>query len=205
METPRAGLEPATPEKPMFIQTEATPNPATLKFIPGRMVLDTGTMEFSSRDSAARSPLAAHLFEVPGVTGVFYGSDFITVTKREGDWQHLKPAILGAIMEHYMSGAPLLADGSAGNDEESDEADEFFNPDDAETVAQIKDLIETRVRPAVANDGGDITFRGFKDGIVYLNMKGSCAGCPSSTATLKHGVQNLLRHFVPEVQEVIAA
>ena len=168
----------------MFIQTEATPNPATLKFIPGRLVLDTGTMEFSSRESAARSPLAGHLFEVPGVTGVFYGADFITVTKADGDWQHIKPAILGAIMEHYMSGAPLLADGSAANDEEADEADEFFNPDDAETVAQIKDLIETRVRPAVANDGGDITFRGFKDGIVYLNMKGSCAGCPSSTATL---------------------
>jgi Fe-S cluster biogenesis protein NfuA len=186
----------------MFIQTEATPNPATLKFIPGRLVLDTGTMEFSSRDSAARSPLAAHLFEVPGVTGVFYGADFITVTKADGDWQHLKPAILGAIMEHYMSGAPLLADGSAGNDEEADEADEFFNPDDAETVAQIKDLIETRVRPAVANDGGDITFRGFKDGIVYLNMKGACAGCPSSTATLQHGIQNLLRHFVPDVVEV---
>ncbi len=186
----------------MFIQTEATPNPATLKFIPGRLVLDTGTIEFSSRESAARSPLAVQLFEVPGVTGVFYGADFITVTKADGDWQHIKPAILGAIMEHYMSGAPLLADGSAANDEEADEADEFFNPDDAETVAQIKDLIETRVRPAVANDGGDITFRGFKDGVVYLNMKGSCAGCPSSTATLQHGIQNLLRHFVPDVVEV---
>ena len=186
----------------MFIQTEATPNPATLKFIPGRTVLDTGTMEFSSRESAARSPLAAHLFEVPGVTGVFYGADFITVTKADGDWQQLKPAILGAIMEHYMSGAPLLADGSAANDEEADEADEFFNEADADTVAQIKDLIETRVRPAVANDGGDITFRGFKDGIVYLNMKGACSGCPSSTATLQHGIQNLLRHFVPDVVEV---
>ena len=186
----------------MFIQTEATPNPATLKFIPGRTVLDGGTMEFSSRDSAHRSPLAAHLFEVPGVTGVFFGYDFITVTKADGDWQQLKPAILGAIMEHYMSGAPLLADGSAANDEETDEAGEFFNEADADTVAQIKDLIETRVRPAVANDGGDITFRGFKDGVVYLNMKGSCAGCPSSTATLQHGIQNLLRHFVPDVVEV---
>ncbi|MCC8980414.1 NifU family protein [Bradyrhizobium acaciae] len=186
----------------MFIQTEATPNPATLKFIPGRLVLDTGTMEFSSAESAARSPLAERLFAVAGVTGVFYGADFITVTKADGDWQHLKPAILGAIMEHYMSGAPLLADGTAGSDDARDEEDEFFDEADAETVEQIKDLIETRVRPAVANDGGDITFRGFKDGIVYLNMKGSCAGCPSSTATLQHGIQNLLRHFVPDVQEV---
>jgi Fe-S cluster biogenesis protein NfuA len=186
----------------MFIQTEATPNPATLKFIPGRTVLDTGTMEFASREAAARSPLAERLFGVPGVSGVFYGYDFVTVTKADGDWQHLKPAILGAIMEHYMSGAPLLADGTAGNDEVADEEDEFFNEADADTVATIKDLIETRVRPAVANDGGDITFRGFRDGVVYLNMKGSCAGCPSSTATLQHGIQNLLRHFVPDVVEV---
>ncbi|MGY3694106.1 Fe-S cluster biogenesis protein NfuA [Bradyrhizobium sp. USDA 3240] len=186
----------------MFIQTEATPNPATLKFIPGRAVLDSGTLEFSSVETAARSPLAERLFAVSGVTGVFYGADFITVTKADGDWQHLKPAILGAIMEHYMSGAPLLADGTAASDDARDEEDEFFDEADAETVEQIKDLIETRVRPAVANDGGDITFRGFKDGIVYLNMKGSCAGCPSSTATLQHGIQNLLRHFVPDVQEV---
>ena len=186
----------------MFIQTEPTPNPATLKFIPGRTVLDTGTMEFSNRESAARSPLAERLFGVPGVTGVFYGYDFVTVTKADGEWQQLKPAILGAIMEHYMSGAPLLADGSAHNDEAADEEDEFFNESDADTVAQIKDLIETRVRPAVANDGGDITFRGFRDGVVYLNMKGSCAGCPSSTATLQHGIQNLLKHFVPDVVEV---
>jgi Fe-S cluster biogenesis protein NfuA len=186
----------------MFIQTEATPNPATLKFIPGRTVLDSGTLEFADREAAARSPLAERLFAVSGVTGVFYGSDFVTVTKAEGDWQHLKPAILGAIMEHYMSGAPLLADGSAASDEARDEEDEFFSEQDADTVAQIKDLIETRVRPAVANDGGDITFRGFRDGIVYLNMKGSCAGCPSSTATLQHGIQNLLRHFVPDVVEV---
>lgn len=186
----------------MFIQTEGTPNPATLKFIPGRVVLDGGTLEFANREAAARSPLAERLFEVPGVTGVFYGSDFITVTKNGGDWQHLKPAILGVIMEHYMSGEPLLADGSAGSDEEQDEADEFFSEADSETVEMIKDLIETRVRPAVANDGGDITFRGFKDGVVYLNMKGSCSGCPSSTATLQHGIQNLLRHFVPDVVEV---
>src|ERR1700675_3200620 len=188
--------------KPMFIQTEATPNPATLKFIPGRTVLDTGTMEFANREAASRSPLAERLFAVSGVTSVFYGSDFVTVTKDDSDWQHLKPAILGAIMEHYMSGAPLLADGSAGSDEAADEEGEFFNEDDADTVATIKDLIETRVRPAVAGDGGDITFRGFKDGVVYLAMKGSCSGCPSSTATLRHGIQNLLRHFIPDVTEV---
>src|ERR1700709_1888886 len=199
---PRAGLEPATPEKPMFIQTEATPNPATLKFIPGRAVLDAGTLEFASREAAARSPLPERLVVVQALTSVFYGSDFVTVTKDDSDWQYLKPAILGAIMEHYMSGAPLLADGTAGNDEALDEEDEFFDEADAETVETIKDLIETRVRPAVANDGGDITFRGFKDGIVYLNMKGSCAGCPSSTATLQHGIQNLLKHFVPDVIEV---
>jgi Fe-S cluster biogenesis protein NfuA len=184
----------------MFIQTEVTPNPATLKFLPGRSVLGEGTMEFRDRDTAGRSPLAEKLFGIQGATGVFYGSDFVTVTKDESDWQHLKPAILGAIMEHYMSGAPLLADGSS----EDEAAEEFFSDADAETVATIKDLIETRVRPAVANDGGDITFRGFKEGIVYLDMKGSCAGCPSSTATLKHGIQNLLRHFLPDVREVQA-
>ncbi|MET4219501.1 Fe-S cluster biogenesis protein NfuA [Bradyrhizobium sp. LB7.2] len=186
----------------MFIQTEATPNPATLKFIPGRVVVDGGPMEFANRESAARSPLAEKLFDVPGVTGVFYGSDFITVTKANGEWQQLKPAILGAIMEHYMSGTPLLADGATASNVDIDGEDEFFDEADAETVDVIKDLIETRVRPAVANDGGDITFRGFKDGIVYLNMKGSCAGCPSSTATLQHGIQNLLKHFVPDVVEV---
>jgi Fe-S cluster biogenesis protein NfuA len=185
----------------MFIQTEATPNPATLKFIPGRTVLDTGTMEFTSREAAERSPLAARLLSVPGVTGVFYGSDFVTVTKEGSDWLQLKPAILGAIMEHFMSGAPLLV-GDRAAAEAADDEDEFFNEEDAETVATIKDLIETRVRPAVANDGGDITFRGFKDGIVYLNMKGSCSGCPSSTATLQHGIQNLLKHYVPDVVEV---
>ena len=186
----------------MFIQTEATPNPATLKFIPGRTVLDTGTMEFSSAESAARSPLAERLFAVSGVTSVFYGADFVTVTKADGDWQHLKPAILGAIMEHYMSGAPLLADGTIGNDDARDEEDEFFDEADAETVEQIKDLIETRVRPAVANDGGDITFHGFDRGVVYLHMQGACAGCPSSTLTLKMGIENLLRHYIPEVIEV---
>ena len=181
----------------MFIQTEATPNPATLKFLPGRAVLATGTLDMPNRQAASQSPLAERLFDIPNIGGVFFGSDFISVTKTDGEWQQMKPAILGAIMEHYMSGAPLLA---AGSEQSAD--DEFFNAEDAETVAQIKDLIETRVRPAVANDGGDITFRGFKDGVVYLNMKGSCAGCPSSTATLQHGIQNLLRHFVPEVVEV---
>jgi Fe-S cluster biogenesis protein NfuA len=182
----------------MFIQTEATPNPATLKFLPGRPVLE-GTMELTSREQAAKSPLAEKLFDIPNVTGVFFGSDFITVTKAAGDWQQLKPLILGAIMEHYMSGAPLLRDGEAAD--VSSEG-EFFDAADAETVATIKELIETRVRPAVANDGGDITFRGFKDGVVFLSMKGACSGCPSSTATLKHGIQNLLRHFVPDVTEV---
>ena len=182
----------------MFIQTEATPNPATLKFLPGRVVLENSTLDLRDKDEAAQSPLAERLFDIAGVSGVFFGSDFIAVTKETGEWQQLKPMILGAIMEHFMSGAPLLATGGAG---ESD-ADEFFDAADAETVATIKELIETRVRPAVANDGGDITFRGFKDGVVYLNMKGACSGCPSSTATLRHGIQNLLRHFVPDVTEV---
>jgi Fe-S cluster biogenesis protein NfuA len=182
----------------MFIQTEATPNPATLKFLPGRTVLEGGTLDLRERAEAAKSPLAERLFDIAGVSGVFFGSDFIAVTKAGGEWQQLKPMILGAIMEHFMSGAPLLA---AGDTAEGD-ADEFFDDADAETVATIKELIETRVRPAVANDGGDITFRGFKEGIVYLNMKGACSGCPSSTATLRHGIQNLLRHYVPEVTEV---
>jgi Fe-S cluster biogenesis protein NfuA len=182
----------------MFIQTEATPNPATLKFLPGRAVLENGTLDLREREQAAQSPLAERLFEIAGVSGVFFGSDFITVTKNAGEWQQLKPMILGAIMEHFMSGAPLLAAGSAGESA----GDEFFEAADAETVATIKELIETRVRPAVANDGGDITFRGFKDGVVYLNMKGACSGCPSSTATLRHGIQNLLRHFIPDVTEV---
>jgi Fe-S cluster biogenesis protein NfuA len=182
----------------MFIQTEATPNPATLKFLPGRPVLETGTLDMRDAAQAAQSPLAERLFGIDGVNGVFFGSDFITVTKNAGEWQQLKPMILGAIMEHFMSGAPLVNTGSTV----AGDGDEFFDSADAETVATIKDLIETRVRPAVANDGGDITFKGFKDGVVYLNMKGSCAGCPSSTATLQHGIQNLLRHYVPDVTEV---
>ena len=181
----------------MFIQTETTPNPATLKFLPGRTVLAAGTLDMPSRAEAAKSPLAERLFDIAGVSGVFFGADFITVSKAAGDWPQLKPAILGAIMEHFMSGAPLINEGEAGAAE-----DEFFETADAEIVTTIKDLIETRVRPAVANDGGDITFRGFKEGVVYLHMKGACSGCPSSTATLRHGIQNLLRHFIPDVTEV---
>jgi Fe-S cluster biogenesis protein NfuA len=184
-------------ETEMFIQTEATPNPATLKFLPGRPVLETGTLDLRDANEATQSPLAERLFAIDGVNGVFFGSDFITVTKGDGEWPQLKPAILGAIMEHFMSGAPLLKDGAGA---EAD--DEFFDAADEEIVTTIKDLIESRVRPAVANDGGDITFKGFKEGIVYLHMKGACSGCPSSTATLRHGIQNLLKHYVPEVVEV---
>ena len=183
----------------MFIQTEATPNPATLKFLPGRPVLEHGTLDLRDPAEAAKSPLAARLFGISGIDGVFFGSDFITVSKSSGEWPQLKPAILGAIMEHFMSGAPLL---NQGETTESANEDEFFEPADADTVATIKELIETRVRPAVANDGGDITFRGFRDGVVFLHMKGACSGCPSSTATLRHGIQNLLRHYVPDVVEV---
>ena len=183
----------------MFIQTEATPNPATLKFLPGRPVLPEGTLDVPDVAQAGKSPLAERLFDIPGVAGVFFGSDFITVTKQNVDWPQIKPAILGAIMEHFLSGG---ADPERTSSRHGCCLDEFFESKDAETVDLIKELIDTRVRPAVANDGGDITFRGFRDGIVFLNMKGSCAGCPSSTATLRHGIQNLLRHFVPEVVEV---
>ena len=184
----------------MFIQTETTPNPATLKFLPGKAVLSQGTLDLRTKDEAVRSPLASKLFEIPQVAGVFFAQDFITVTKSDGEWQHLKPAILGAIMEHYLSGAPLI-DGVAPPQHEGDE---FYDPKDADTVATIKELLDTRIRPAVAGDGGDITFRGFEKGVVYLAMKGACSGCPSSTATLKHGIQNLLKHFLPDVQSVEA-
>ncbi len=186
----------------MFIQTEVTPNPSTLKFLPGRVVMPSGTFDAQDETQAAGSPLAKRLIAMPEVAGVFLGHDFITVTKRDGEWHHLKPAILGEIMEHFMSGAPVVGEGGSQPDTDGSE---FFDPADRETVTTIKDLLETRVRPAVAGDGGDITFRGFRNGVVYLNMKGSCSGCPSSTATLKHGIQNLLRHFVPEVREVEAA
>jgi Fe-S cluster biogenesis protein NfuA len=183
----------------MFIQTETTPNPVTLKFIPGEPVLDGGTREFRDASEAEPvSPLAARLFGVDGVTGVFLGADFVSVTKDDAlDWDHLKPAVLGAIMEHYLSGEPALVGGASGGS-----AGEDFDAGDAEVVAVIKELIETRVRPAVAGDGGDIIFRGYRAGIVYLKMQGACSGCPSSTATLRYGIENLLKHFVPEVQEV---
>jgi Fe-S cluster biogenesis protein NfuA len=183
----------------MFIQTEATPNPATLKFLPGRPVLGAeNAIEFRDHAESQESPLAARLFEIDGVTGVFLGSDFISVTKGEGEWQHLKPAILGAIMEHYLSGEAV----TSAPAEQLDGENEFFAPEDAETVGTIKELLDTRVRPAVAQDGGDITFQGYRDGVVFLHMRGACSGCPSSTATLRHGIENLLRHFIPEVQEV---
>jgi Fe-S cluster biogenesis protein NfuA len=183
----------------MFIQTEATPNPATLKFIPGKPVLADGTADYRSREDAADSPLATRLFDIEGVRGVFLGSDFISVTKGDIDWQHVKPMILGAIMEHFMSGAPVMAAEGA-----NDRSGGSYDPADEEVVTTIKELLETRVRPAVAQDGGDITFSGFRDGVVYLHMRGACSGCPSSTATLRHGIENLLRHFCPEVQEVQA-
>ncbi|HEY0212845.1 MAG TPA: NifU family protein [Paenirhodobacter sp.] len=181
----------------MFIQTETTPNPATLKFLPGQAVLEIGTADFPTADAAVKSPLASRIFAVPGVAGVFFGSDFVTVTKDDAtDWAHAKPAILGAIMEHFQSGAPVM-DGESPAPAHAD-----HDGEDGAIVAQIKDLLDTRVRPAVAQDGGDITFQGFERGVVYLNMKGACAGCPSSTMTLKMGIENLLRHYIPEVTEV---
>lgn len=180
----------------MFIQTEATPNPATLKFIPGRMVMENGTFECRSAQEAQPSPLASALFSIGHISSVFFGSDFISVTKSDGEWQTLKPSILGVIMDHFTSGQPVML---APQD---DEAQQFFGEENSAIVDQIRDLIEQRVRPAVAGDGGDIVLRGFKDGVVYLKMKGACSGCPSSTATLKNGIQNLLRHYIPEVQSV---
>ncbi len=180
----------------MFIQTEATPNPATLKFLPGQTVLEAGTADFPSSEAATSSPLAKRVFAVDGVTAVFFGVDFVTVTKADtAEWDHIKPAILGAIMEHYQSGQPVMeGDVSSGHADHDGE--------DEEVVGQIKELLDTRVRPAVAQDGGDITFHGFDRGIVYLHMQGACAGCPSSTLTLKMGIENLLRHYIPEVVEV---
>ena len=182
----------------MFIETEGTPNPATLKFLPGRDVMGSaGTADFAAAEAASRSPLAARLFALPGVARVFLGNDFITVTQTdEADWRSLRPQVLGAIMDHYISGAPVLE----GLDE--DGLDEDFDPADGEIVEQIKELLDSRVRPAVAGDGGDIVFRGFRDGIVRLHLQGACSGCPSSRATLKHGVENMLRHYVPEVVAV---
>jgi len=183
----------------MFIQTESTPNPATLKFLPGREVMGEGRVaDFDSREAAERSPLARVLFEIPQVSRVFFGADFISVTKADGDWKHLKPGILAVIMEHFTRELPLLV----ATAEEKAPVDE----DESDVVTQIKDLIETRVRPAVAQDGGDIIYKGFDaaSGIVFLHMRGSCAGCPSATMTLRNGIENLLRHYVPEVSAVEA-
>jgi Fe-S cluster biogenesis protein NfuA len=185
----------------MFIQTEETPNPATLKFLPGRDVMGPGAVaDFPSAKQAGRSPLARALFAVPEVSRVFFGADFISITKRDGDWKHLKPALLGVIMEHFTRGLPLIEGGA----EEVDEAS--YGEGDPEVIAQIKELIETRVRPAVAQDGGDIIFKGFDGttGVVALHLQGSCAGCPSSTMTLRNGIENMLRHYVPEVTAVEA-
>jgi len=182
----------------MFIQTEQTPNPATLKFLPGCTVMQSGTANFPERESAGRSPLAQRLFELPEVSGVFLGADFITVTKNgDSEWHQLKSVVLAAIMEHFTAGRPIItgdaSEAASGGAEEDDEI-----------VSAIKELLETRVRPAVAMDGGDITFEDYADGIVYLHMQGSCSGCPSSTATLKAGIENMLRHYIPEVVEVRA-
>ena len=178
----------------MFIQTETTPNPATLKFLPGCDVMTRGTANFTGPEEAARSPLALRLFGIDGVTGVFLGSDFVTVTKMPTrEWEVMKPFVLSAIMDHFTSGDPVIADEASATGGEAEDDD---------ITAQIKELLETRVRPAVAQDGGDIVFQGFEDGVVYLHMQGACSGCPSSTATLKHGIENMLKYYVPEVQEV---
>jgi Fe-S cluster biogenesis protein NfuA len=182
----------------MFIQTESTPNPATLKFLPGQTVLEVGTADFPSAEAAGKSPLAKRIFGTGGVTGVFFGNDFVTVTKAEDvDWPHIKPQILGAIMEHFQSGQPVIEGEAAVGGGHAEHKGE-----DGDIVRQIKELLDTRVRPAVAQDGGDITFHGFDRGVVYLHMQGACAGCPSSTLTLKMGIENLLRHYIPEVLEV---
>lgn len=181
----------------MFIQTESTPNPATLKFLPGQAVMPAGTADFPSAEAAQSSPLARRIFASGGIAGVFLGPDFVTVTKEDpADWSHLKPGILGAVMEHFQSGEPVM-EGEAGAVDHA-----AHDGPDEEIVVQIKELLDTRVRPAVAQDGGDITFHGFDRGVVYLHMQGACAGCPSSTMTLKMGIENLLRHYIPEVTEV---
>ena len=195
----------------MFIETETTPNPASLKFLPGRRVMDSGTREFADPEAAEASPLAQAIFDTGDVVNVFFGSDFITVTAAPGvDWTDLKPMVLSILLDHFVSEAPLFAaaPGTAGGFSVPPEDEGLlveYDPAHADIVAQINELLETRVRPAVAGDGGDIRYRGFKDGIVYLTMQGACAGCPSSTATLKHGIEGLLKHYVPEVEEVRAA
>lgn len=191
----------------MFIETETTPNPAALKFLPGEPVMSAGTRDFTSPEEASASPLAEALFDLGDVTGVFFGRDFVSVTAAPGaDWSALKPQVISILLDHFVSQAPLFAGGAAdfavpGEDDVGIEDD----PADADVVGQIKELIETRVRPAVAGDGGDIVYRGFREGVVYLKMQGACSGCPSSTATLKQGIESLLKHYVPEVSEVRAA
>jgi len=192
----------------MFIETETTPNPATLKFLPGQQVMPAGTRDFATPEEAEASPLAQALFDTGEVGGVFFGGDFVSITAAPGaDWSTLKPQVVAVLLDHFVSHAPLFSGGAADGFSVpvEDEEDVGDDPADAEIVAQIKELIETRVRPAVANDGGDIRYRGFRDGVVYLAMHGACSGCPSSTATLKHGIEGLLRHYVPEVHEVRAA
>ena len=189
----------------MLIETEPTPNPATLKFLPGRTVMDGGTRDFATPEEAEASPLAEALFGLGDVTGVFFGRDFVSVTAGPGvAWSALKPDVLGLLLDHFTAQMPLFRQGGASFAVPS-AADEFpTNPEDADIVDQIKDLIETRIRPAVANDGGDIVYRGFDQGRVFLQMQGACAGCPSSSATLKNGIEQLLRYYVPEVTEVRA-
>jgi Fe-S cluster biogenesis protein NfuA len=191
----------------MFIETETTPNPATLKFLPGEQVMTSGTRDFADEIEAEASPLAAALFGLGDVTGVFYGRDFVSVTAAPGvDWSALKPQVVALLLDHFVTGAPLFAGPDASGFSVPAEADiAGDDPADADIIAQIRELIETRVRPAVANDGGDIIYRGFREGVVYLQMQGACSGCPSSTATLKHGIEGLLKHYVPEVTEVRAA
>jgi Fe-S cluster biogenesis protein NfuA len=190
----------------MFIETETTPNPATIKFLPGRQVMPTGTREFTSPEDAVASPLAEALFDLGDVTGVFFGGEFVSVTAAPGvEWASLRPQVVSILLDHFVSEAPLFAGGSAGFAVPAEDEDFGDDPADADIVEQIKDLIESRVRPAVANDGGDIVYRGFREGVVYLSMQGACSGCPSSSATLKQGIESLLKHYVPEVSEVRAA
>jgi Fe-S cluster biogenesis protein NfuA len=191
----------------MFIETETTPNPATLKFLPGRQVMASGTRDFADSEAAEASPLASALFSMGDVTGVFFGSDFVSVTAAPGaDWAALKPQVVAVLLDHFVSEAPLFAGGdAAGFAVPAEDETGEDNPEDADVIAQIRELIETRVRPAVAGDGGDIVYRGFREGVVYLQMQGACSGCPSSTATLKQGIEGLLKHYVPEVTEVRAA
>jgi len=180
----------------MNIQTEVTPNPSSLKFLPDQVVMEKGTIDFRNAKEAKRSPLALNLFKIDGVEGVFFGSDFISITKNDNhEWQMLKPSISETIIEFYKSGDAIML-------QEEEDKTGTSNTEDNEAVIKIKDIIETKVRPAVAKDGGDITFQSFDNGIVYLQMKGSCSGCPSSTATLKAGIENMLKHYVPEVREV---